>query len=103
MEMVNSLLRITMIILLFRAIFTIITSINVSKKMKQTQQNTAMINEQLAEQNKKQQDELLDRLVQDDYCGKTIEKEKAYIIRSGGHLRHFCSWECRQKFIQETG
>lgn len=103
MEMVNSLLRITMIILLFRAIFTIITSINVSKKMKQTQQNTAMINEQLAEQNKKQQDELLDRLVQDDYCGKTIEKEKAYIIRSDGHLRHFCSWECRQKFIQEAG
>ncbi|HHT65861.1 MAG: TRASH domain-containing protein [Caldicoprobacterales bacterium] len=103
MEMLNSILRITMIVLLFRAIFTIATSFALSKKMKQAQQNTTAVNQQLMELQKKQQAELLARLVHDDYCGKTIEKDKAYIIRSDNHLHYFCSWECRQNFIQEAG
>ena len=71
---VESILRITMIVLLFRAIFTMnqLCSIKNGRCSK-------MIGNQQPMSCKKQQAELL-RLVHDDYCGKTIEKDKAYII-----------------------
>jgi len=102
MDMLNSLLRIAMIFLLFRAIFSIASGISMSKKMKRAQQNSDKINQALAEQRGRQQNELLNQMVRDDYCGKLVEKSKAYIIRSDDNLHHFCSWECRQNYIQET-
>ena len=102
MEMLNSLLRITMIILLFRAIFSIATGITMSNRMKKAQKNVVQIDQQLVEHNR-QQAELLKQMVRDDYCGKMVEKSKAFIIQEDGQPHHFCSWECRQNYIQTAG
>lgn len=102
MEVLNSILKITMFILLFRAVFSIATGIAMSNKMKRAQQNSVKINAKLMEQMEKQQAELLNQVVKDDYCGKMVEKSKAYIVRYDDVPHYFCSWECRQNYIQEA-
>ena len=102
MDMLNSLLRITMIVLLFRAVISIVNSVIISKRMKKVQTESADINLALEQQKRQLENELLYQLVQDDYCGKMRETRKAYILRMNDQSHHFCSWECRQKFIQET-
>lgn len=38
----------------------------------------------------------------DPSCGKEITKEDAYRIFKGGKEYFFCSWECREKFLNEA-
>ena len=100
-DIFSSLLKITMIALLIRAIISIITGIMVTKRIQKAQQNAAQSDQKLLEERMRQQSEARKAdMVKDDYCGKLIEKSKAYIIRSGDQYLHFCSWECRQKYIE---
>ncbi|HHY81632.1 MAG TPA: hypothetical protein GX505_03005 [Clostridiales bacterium] len=104
MEMLDALLHITLGLLLLRIVMSIITGILINKKMQQIQKNNASILEILYDQKVIQRNEAMnDEIVRDDYCGKMIEKRKAYIVSSGDHKNYFCSWECREKFIKETG
>jgi len=91
-----------MFILLFRAVISIVNGIIVSNKMKKAQMDSVNINQTIEQQRRKLETELLNQMVKDDYCGKMIDKRKAFIVRLDDRPYHFCSWECRQKFIQET-
>jgi YHS domain-containing protein len=89
-----------MFILLFRAVISIITSIVMTRKIKQAQQKQAAWNQQMMEMKEKQQPvEFQPQMVKDDYCGRMVSRDKAYIVRSEDKSYHFCSWECRQKYI----
>lgn len=46
------------------------------------------------------QEEKSKDLVVDPVCGKEILKEDAYRIIKDGVEYFFCSWECREKFLQ---
>lgn len=39
-------------------------------------------------------------MVKDLECGEYIDKSKAYIAVVDGKRYYFCSWDCRQKFIE---
>ncbi|HCS74478.1 MAG TPA: hypothetical protein DIW17_11475 [Clostridiales bacterium] len=102
MEIFTLILNITMIAFLARAIFTIAGGFLMSKKVKQAQQNQLEIKEKLKEQNEQLQAHIQSLMVQDDYCGKMVSKEKAFIVRIDNVPHHFCSWDCRQKYLAET-
>lgn len=40
--------------------------------------------------------------VTDEICGITFPREEAYIIIKDGTPHYFCSWDCRQKFIDNS-
>ena len=40
-------------------------------------------------------------VVQDEYCKVNIPKEDAYIAVIDDERHYFCSWECRQKYLEE--
>ncbi len=39
-------------------------------------------------------------MVYDEICDKEIEKSKAYHMIRDGKSHYFCSWECREKFLE---
>ena len=41
-------------------------------------------------------------MVYDSVCNEEIEKSEAYHIIRDGESHYFCSWECREKFLEET-
>ena len=41
-------------------------------------------------------------MVYDSICNEEIEKSSAYHIIRDGVSHYFCSWECREKFLEET-
>ena len=40
-------------------------------------------------------------LVRDPICGTYVEKESSVSVRDGEHVEHFCSHECRQKYMDK--
>ncbi len=51
---------------------------------------------------KKEEKELAIEMVQDMVCGACVPKHKAFQVAKSNEIHHFCSWDCRQKFIAET-
>ncbi|NLY43162.1 MAG: hypothetical protein GX066_04170 [Clostridiaceae bacterium] len=40
-------------------------------------------------------------MVKDPVCGKYIQKDKAYqVVTNENQVVHFCSWDCREKYIK---
>ncbi|HWZ99628.1 MAG TPA: hypothetical protein VN025_17860 [Candidatus Dormibacteraeota bacterium] len=42
------------------------------------------------------------RLVRDPLCGMHVAEELAIPVQSGNELIHFCSQECRDRYLRET-
>lgn len=40
-------------------------------------------------------------MVKDPVCGTYVEVDSSIKIRDGKKVHHFCSYECRQKFLDE--
>jgi YHS domain-containing protein len=38
-------------------------------------------------------------MVKDPVCGTYVDKETSITVRNGEQTLHFCSYECRQKYI----
>ena len=49
----------------------------------------------------KQQEERISsgELVQDPICGAYVEKDSSISVRNGEEVIHFCSYECRKKYV----
>lgn len=47
------------------------------------------------------QAEPIKEMVTDTTCGQKIEKEKAYRVVKDGKEYFFCSWECREAFLDK--
>lgn len=41
-------------------------------------------------------------MVKDPVCGTYVEKDSAITVRNGEHVLHFCSYECRNKYIESV-
>ncbi len=41
-------------------------------------------------------------LVRDPICGVYVDKESSFSVRNGDTVEHFCSHECREKYIQQV-
>ena len=42
-------------------------------------------------------------MVKDPVCGTYVEKDSAITVRNGDQTIHFCSYECRKKYIESVG
>lgn len=40
-------------------------------------------------------------MVKDPICGSYVEVESSIKVRDGGMMHHFCSYECRQKYLDK--
>ena len=40
-------------------------------------------------------------MVKDEVCEAYLQREKAYQVVEDDKTHYFCSWECRQKYIEE--
>jgi len=38
-------------------------------------------------------------MVKDPICGSYVDKENAVLVREGEKVLHFCSYECRDKYL----
>jgi len=56
--------------------------------------------EKEAQQKKKRVDS--GEMVKDPVCGTYVEKDSAITVRNGEQTLHFCSYECRQKYIDSV-
>ncbi|MBO6002372.1 MAG: transcriptional regulator [Desulfovibrio sp.] len=43
-----------------------------------------------------------DEMVKDPVCGTYVDKSSAISVRSGDQVLYFCSYECRQKYIESV-
>ena len=41
-------------------------------------------------------------MVKDPICGTYVDKEGSISVRDGNELYRFCSYECREKFLQQV-
>ena len=39
-------------------------------------------------------------MVKDPVCGTYVDKDSAITVRNGDQTIHFCSYECRKKYIE---
>ena len=56
--------------------------------------------EKEAETKKKRMDS--GEMVKDPVCGTYVEKDSAITVRNGDQTIHFCSYECRKKYIESV-
>ncbi|MBQ9106175.1 MAG: YHS domain-containing protein [Mailhella sp.] len=56
--------------------------------------------EKEAQQKKKRVDS--GEMVKDPVCGTYVEKDSAITVRNGEQTLYFCSYECRQKYIDSV-
>ena len=100
MEILTSILRITLIVFLFRAIVSIFAGIMVTKKMRNLHaENTAEAGDNINTIEVPEVDTV--EMVKDDQCGTFVAKNNAYIVHIDNINYHFCSWECREKFLKK--
>ncbi len=41
-------------------------------------------------------------MVKDPVCGTYVEKDSAITVKNGEQILYFCSYECRQKYIESV-
>ena len=41
-------------------------------------------------------------MVKDPVCGTYVDKDSAITVRNGDQTIHFCSYECRKKYIESV-
>lgn len=46
--------------------------------------------------------EVVRELVKDEVCNRSIPKEEAHIIVKEDVKHYFCSWDCREKFLNNS-
>jgi YHS domain-containing protein len=104
MEFVASLLQIMFFFFLVRSVFALVSTIVLTKKLRDAYDKNEKVKKseyeaikQAVEANSPQATE---ELVQDKICGKYIPKVKAYITMGDNKRHYFCSWECRQRYIE---
>lgn len=96
MDLLGNVLSFLMFIMVIRFAFSLMVGIGLTKKRRKWQQQ--------ARQDSKIQevmDEAAIEVVQDEYCKVNIPKEDAYIAVIDDERHYFCSWECRQKYLEE--
>ncbi len=40
-------------------------------------------------------------MVKDPVCGAYVEKDSSITVRNGDVVHHFCSYECREKYLKQ--
>ena len=58
----------------------------------------------LQEKEQKEKEERIksQEMVQDPVCGTYVDKNTAITVRNGDAVHYFCSYECRQKYIESV-
>ncbi|TYO93912.1 transcriptional regulator [Desulfallas thermosapovorans] len=90
MGVVESILNFLLIFLIINGIFNYMAISRARKQAQKIEEENAKLKLQVKEQIE---------MVTDNICGRTLPKSDAYVL-AGDETRHyFCSWECREKYI----
>lgn len=60
---------------------------------------TATASFNLSEENPSPTDDSQE-LIYDEVCGRQIPRQNSYIVATDNGYHYFCSWDCRQKFVE---
>jgi len=96
MEVLAHVLNVMFIFLIFTSLFNLL----------QKGSSGLIKNEKLSKDKSEHQQPVLKEtepieMVKDNVCNTLLQKDKAYILRVNDQAHYFCSWKCRQKYINE--
>ncbi|SET37279.1 MYM-type Zinc finger with FCS sequence motif-containing protein [Natronincola peptidivorans] len=97
MELITSFFRFFLIFFAIRTVLNILFKVKLGKKQKieadiDTVQSFSKVEE-------KEKEVAID-MVFDTICETYVPKPKAYQVVEDDRTHYFCSWECRQKYIE---
>ena len=46
---------------------------------------------------------IVEEMVYDKICGRPIPRRNSYIVATDDGYHYFCSWDCREKFVENLG
>lgn len=89
MEFALGLINLILIFILVRRLLTLFYESRVVIKVNNAQ----------SEEEKSVVQEIATEIVQDEVCNRSIPKKEAHILVQGEDKYYFCSWDCREKFL----
>lgn len=89
MEFALGLINLILIFILVRRLLTLFYESRVVIKVNNAQ----------SEEEKSVVQEIVTEIVQDEVCNRSIPKKEAHILVQGEDKYYFCSWDCREKFL----
>ncbi|MEG6616834.1 transcriptional regulator [Peptococcaceae bacterium 1198_IL3148] len=95
METLSIFLQIVFFYLIINTIIRMFMQFKMAKKVKEQALNEEL--NRVAEPVK-----IVEEMVHDKICGVNLPRSKSYIIVKNDHEHYFCSWECRQKFLDSV-
>ncbi|HOA81542.1 MAG TPA: hypothetical protein PKK61_10850 [Defluviitaleaceae bacterium] len=101
MEVMQGLFWIIAIWWLFSSIVRTIRFMQYQKALERSKEANNNINPIDKELDIKAEKSVEVEMVEDAVCGKLINKSKSYQLYHDDKLFYFCSWDCRQKYINE--
>lgn len=105
MDIVFRILNMYLLFMVGRMIFNLIISAkNQSSKSKRSREESPQSinpNNWNARVNKIKEEINVYETVKDEVCDTFLQKNQAYIAVEDDKNHYFCSWECRQKYIDE--
>ena len=101
MDIMGYFFRILFIMFIIRSLIRISTRSRVSKESVNEEKVIRTKTQESFELGMKKAKESSVEMVRDEVCDKTVPLDKAYIVVREDKRHYFCSWECREKFINK--
>lgn len=97
MEFMGNFFKLFIVFFTLKTVFNIITrTVTINNKDRQSpREGNSKALEEIAEISVKVD------MVQDQICDTFLPKNKAYQLAEEDKVSYFCSWECRQKYIDQ--
>ncbi|WP_347489196.1 transcriptional regulator [Desulfoscipio sp. XC116] len=91
MGVVESILDFLLILLVVNGLFNYWAFLRAKKEAARVQEEKAKLKPEVEEEIE---------MVTDNICGCTLPKSEAYVLIKDDQRHYFCSWDCREKFIE---
>ncbi|NLW23775.1 MAG: hypothetical protein GXY91_00745 [Clostridia bacterium] len=101
MEILAGILNFFLFLFIFNIMFSLVSfALNIYRNRETAKKLESEIKAKVAANN---QEHEVQEMVIDEVCGAELPKDKAYILtQENGTKKYFCSWECRQRYIQDN-
>jgi YHS domain-containing protein len=95
MDIVIGFLKLLIVYFLFKSFFDILAF---SRRRLKIKSNDLQANNKNVDKPQVEEKEAVNMVV-DRICGRVVQRSESYIIVKDGIEHYFCSWACREKFV----
>lgn len=101
--MLEGILNFLITMLALRIIFNLIVKIKSRRELRKhmNKYNSTANNKRKEQFAKSTRPREFIEIVEGEYCGTKVPREDSYIAVIDDERHYFCSWECRQKYLEE--